>query len=206
MEVENNKELVPFAHYCDQWKEMDPAARSAESGVPYDAETGTFTVTLLGVTYHLHWPEFAIDADGGAGFALQNIPAQILLMRYVMESKPVPFGGKFLTFREMPWGDVYIKPFTGRCLTRAAFTFGTRLPAFRAAMEKMGAAKVDHGDAGYQVEFLPGLFMQILVWEGDDEFPPNSQILFSDNFAEAFAAEDRVVCADILIGDGKCHM
>ena len=27
MEVENNKELVPFGHYCDQWKEMDPAAR-----------------------------------------------------------------------------------------------------------------------------------------------------------------------------------
>ena len=85
----------------------------------------------------------------------------------------------------------------------AAFTLPN---ALRAAMEKMGATKVDHGDAGYQVEFLPGLFMQILVWEGDDEFPPNSQILFSDNFAEAFAAEDRVVCADILIGDGKCHM
>ena len=39
MEVENNKELVPFGHYCDQWKEMDPAARSTESGVPNGADT-----------------------------------------------------------------------------------------------------------------------------------------------------------------------
>ena len=38
-----------------------------------------------------------------------------------------------------------------------------------------------------------------MVWEGDDEFPPNAQVLYSDNFAEGFAAEDRVVAGDILI-------
>jgi hypothetical protein len=29
--------------------------------------------------------------------------------------------------------------------------------------------------------------MQILVWEGDDEFPPNAQVIYSDNFADGFA-------------------
>ena len=206
MEIENHKEQVPFAHYCAQWREMDPQEASRRSRVPYDPAAGLFTLNLLGVTYTLRWPEFAISSADGQGFALNNIPAQILVMRYIMSAKPVPFGGKFLTFREMPWGDVYIKPFTGRCLTRAAFTFGTRLPAFRAAMEAMRARPLSHGDAAYEVEFLPGLFMQIIVWEGDDEFPPNSQILFSDNFSDTFAAEDRVVCADVLIGDCKCHM
>ena len=36
-------------------------------------------------------------------------------------------------------------------------------------------------------------------WEGDDEFPPSSQILFSDNFAACFAAEDLAVVGDISI-------
>ena len=203
MELENHKELVPFAHYCQAWREMD--ARAAEArGVPFDGSA--FTVTMLGVRYRLAWPEFAITAEGGAGFALGSIPAQILLIRYVLSARPAPFTGRFTTFREMPWGDVYIQPFTGRCLNRAAFTFGTRLPAFRAAMEAMGAEAVPHGDAGYEVEFLPELRMQLLLWAGDDEFPPSSQILFSDNFPQVFAAEDRVVCADVLIGDAKCHM
>ena len=48
--------------------------------------------------------------------------------------------------------------------------------------------------------------MQILVWEGDDEFPPNAQILYSDNFADGFAAEDRVVAGDILIATIKSYM
>ena len=41
--------------------------------------------------------------------------------------------------------------------------------------------------------------MELIVWEGDEEFPPSSQILYSDNFASGFSAEDRVVASDILI-------
>jgi hypothetical protein len=106
----------------------------------------------------------------------------------------------------MPWGEMYIKPYTGRVLTRAAFTFGTRLAAFKAGAEKMGAAPVQHGDAGYEFNLIGDFRMRILVWEGDDEFPPNAQVLYSDNFATGFAAEDRVVAGDILISVIKANM
>jgi hypothetical protein len=99
----------------------------------------------------------------------------------------------------MPWGEMYIKPYTGRVLSRAAFTFGTKLEKFRAACEKMGALPVKNGDAGYEFTLLGGYQIRLLVWEGDEEFPPNAQVLYSDNFADGFAAEDRVVAGDILI-------
>ena len=101
---------------------------------------------------------------------------------------------------------MYIKPYTGRVLTRAAYTFSFKLDAFRKAAETMGATAVKHGDAGYLFELVGGYRMQILVWQGDDEFPPNAQILYSDNFAEGFAAEDRVVAGDILISTIKSFM
>lgn len=206
MQIENHKEQVPFAHYCALWKSVDPAEAVGRSRAAFDESAGEFRLCLLGVTYFLHWPDFAVRADQNDAFALRNIPAQILMIRYLMDAYPDAFHGKFLTFRETPWGEVYLKPFTGRCLNRAAFTFGPHIAAFRGAMEKMGARRLSHGDSSYEVEFLPGLLMQIIVWEGDDEFPPNSQILFSDNFPAAFAAEDLVVCADLLISDAKSHM
>ena len=46
----------------------------------------------------------------------------------------------------------------------------------------------------------------MLLWEGDDEFPPNAQLLYSANFADGFAAEDRVVAGDLLIGALKAAM
>ena len=203
MQVENHKEEVPFAHYEEKFRELSPAdVENRLSAVKWDGKA--FTVKLLGREFTIAHPDYAITAvDGGA---LPPLPTQTFLLRYLLEGKDTPWNGEWKTFREMPWGELYIKPYTGRVLTRAAFTFGTRLDAFRAAAEKMGAETVNHGDAGYQFELVPGYQMQILAWAGDEEFPPNAQVLYSDNFAEGFAPEDRVVAGDILISTVKANM
>ncbi len=203
--IQNNKEMVPFEHYVALYRDIDPVEASARCGVPFDAEKKCFRMKLLNAEYELAFPEFAISGPEN-GFALKNLPAQMLLIRFLLEGKASKSSGAFLTYREMPWGEVYIKPFTGRCLTRAAFTFGTRLNAFQKAMENTSAIPLKNGDAGYQIEVLPGYDIRIIVWEGDDEFPPNAQILFSDNFPQAFSAEDRTVVGDIVISDIKSRM
>ena len=202
MQIENHKEEVPFAHYEELFKALDPQEAAARTGAKWDGKE--FYVNLLGREFAISHPDYAIRAlDDGK---LPPLPTQTFLLRYLLESKTVAWSGEWKTFREMPWGEMYIKPYTGRVLTRAAFTFGTRVAAFRAAAEKMGAEPVKHGDAGFQFDLIGGYKMQILIWEGDDEFPPSAQILYSDNFAEGFAAEDRVVAGDILISTVRSYM
>ena len=203
MQIENHKEEVPFAHYEEKFRALEPGAVTARlADVQWDG--AEFTVTLLGRKFAISHPEYTIRAlDGGK---LPPLPTQTFLLRYLLESRDVSWAGQWKTFREMPWGEMYIKPYTGRVLTRAAFTFGTRVAAFKAAAEKMGAEALKHGDAGYQCELIGGYKMQILVWEGEVEFPPNAQVLYSDNFADGFAAEDRVVAGDILISTIKSEM
>lgn len=203
MEIENHKEEVPFAYYEEKFRALEPADVVARlTDVRWDGRE--FTVRLLGRDFAISHPDYAIWAlDAGA---IPPLPAQTFLLRYLLESKDVAWGGAWKTFREMPWGEMYIKPYTGRVLTRAAFTFGTRLAAFRTAAEKMGALSLPNGDAGYQFDFVGGYRMRILVWEGDEEFPPNAQVLYSDNFADGFAPEDRVVAGDILISTIKSYM
>ena len=202
MEVENHKEEVPFALYEQLFRSLNPQdALTRLNDIGWDGKE--FTVTLLGRPFAIAHPDYAIRAlDGGA---VPPLPTQTFLLRYLLESKQVPWNGTWKTFREMPWGEMYIKPYTGRVLTRAAFTFGTCIGAFRTACEKMRATPVPHGDAGYLFDLIGDYRMQILVWEGDDEFPPNTQVLYSDNFADGFAAEDRVVAGDILISTIKSY-
>ncbi len=203
MQVENHKEEVPFSYYENLFREFQPqSALERLPGVTF--EDGQFTITLLGRTYRISWPEYAIAAlDVGP---TPTLPTQTFLLRLLLEAKEIPWCGTWKTFREMPWGEMYNTPFTGRCLTRSAFTFGTRINKFRAACEKLGAKKLPHGDAGYEFQFFGPYAMQILIWESDDEFPPNAQIIYSENFAQGFAAEDRVVAGDILIGHIKGNM
>ena len=204
MQVDNNKEGVPFEYYLGLYEKMDPQEAAARTGAAFDGEA--FSLRLVNAEYRLTWPKYTITADREDAFALKALTGQTFLLRWLLEGKRMPARGQFKTFREMPWGELYIQPFTGRCLTRAAFTFGTRVAKFAAAMEMLGARKLDHGDAGYELELMPGYTMQAIVWEGDDEFPPNAQLLYSDNFAESFSAEDRVVSGDILISVVKANM
>jgi len=203
MEIQNHKEEVPFAYYEEKFQALNPAEVTGRlSAVQWNGSE--FTVKLLGREFAITHPVYAITPKDGGN--VPPLPTQTFLLRYLLECKDVAWNGAWKTFREMPWGEMYIKPYTGRVLTRAAFTFGTRLDAFRVAAEKMGAIVVPHGDAGYQFELVGGYQMQILAWAGDEEFPPNAQVLYSDNFADGFAAEDRVVAGDILISTIKANM
>ncbi len=197
MEIKNNIKEVPFAYYVEQFKKIDPEKAAARCGAAFDG--AAFHVNFFFDEYKITWPEFTVSCENSKAFALHDLKAQTFIMRILLEMEYRESHGGFKTFREMSWGEMYISPFTGRCITRAAFSFGTNVPKFSLACENMGAKKVNHGDAAYEFEVIPGYFVTLLIWEGDDEFPPSSQILYSDNFEDSFAAEDRVVMAETLI-------
>lgn len=107
MEKRNNKEEVPFAHYAALWREMDPAEASARCQVPFDAQQQVFRLTMLGEEYVLAWPEFSVRTGAGE-IAKISVAAQILMMRFLLAPGFAGSTGRFLSFRETPWGDTYI--------------------------------------------------------------------------------------------------
>ena len=200
---ENHKEAVPLAHYRARFAQADPGEiRQRLKDAVWKG--GEFYVNLLGSEYAISHPECTLRAVEGN--AVPPVSVQIFLLRYLVEGKDAAFLGQWKTFREMPWGETYQVPFSGRILSRAAFTFGTRIAAFRTACEQLGGLPLDQGDAGWEFSLLGNYRLRILIWEGDEEFPPSAQILYSDNFAAGFTAEDRVIAAELLIGAIKSKM
>ena len=84
MQVENHKEEVPFEHYVEKFRALTPenvAERLPD--VPFDGKA--FTLTLLGKTYRISWPEYAIEGDH-----IPPLPTQTFLLRYLLEGKKWP--------------------------------------------------------------------------------------------------------------------
>ncbi|MCC8066016.1 MAG: DUF3786 domain-containing protein [Clostridiales bacterium] len=206
MYEKDNKERVPFEHYQAEYEKADPQEISVRTGFPYVEEEKAFRVKFLGVEYFAGFPEFIVrpvkESDEYLPLVSMNA-AKILVIRFLIEGCMATGTGKFLTYREVPWGETYYRQFNGRCMMRLAYSYGNRLDAFRAAMEKLGAKPIAAGDAGYEVELFDGFPIRFQLWSGDEEFPPSSQILFGDNFAAAFHAEDLVVACDVIIGTMK---
>lgn len=200
--AKDSKEQRPYEYYLKTYQEIDPKEISERTGFFYDEEKKMFTVVFMGSTYEISFPDYKIShkEDEKGVYPLEEaMNAKIFMVRYLSEKAKAPSSGKFLTYREVPWGEVYFRQFQGRCLMRLAFSYGNKLEAFKKVMTAMGAKPLEQGDCAFELEFMEGFFIRLILWEGDDEFPPSSQILFSDNFAVTFAAEDLAVAGDICI-------
>ena len=194
--AKDSKEQRPYEYYLKTYQEIDPKEISERTGFFYDEEKKVFTVVFMGSTYEISFPDYKIShkEDEKGVYPLEEaMNAKIFMVRYLSEKAKTLSSGKFLTYREVPWGEVYFRQFQGRCLMRLAFSYGNKLEAFKKVMTAMGAKPLEQGDCAF------GFFIRLILWEGDDEFPPSSQILFSDNFAVTFAAEDLAVAGDICI-------
>lgn len=202
----DSKERMPWEHYLEDFKKADPREIGERLSIPYDEEKKELTLKFFGTVYKILWPEFLVShvEDRMGYYPLEEmIYARILVLRFLLKGHASSGSGKFKTYREMPWGEVYLRQFDGRCIKRLAFSYGNRLEDFQRIMEHIHGKKISHGDVGYQVEILEGYQLQMLLWEGDEEFPPSSQILFSDNFPLSFEAEDMAQMGDVIIGSMK---
>jgi hypothetical protein len=200
----HQREEVPLSHYLGLYRSLDPEEAARRCALPFQKGEllegqGAFSLRFLGEAYRVPFPEYGTESNGRPvtlGYA-----ENILILRYLCEGTYVEGKGKQLAYNEIPWGDFYYRNFEGRCIKRLAFSFGNDIPGFKRVMEEPAfrAEGLPRGDAGYRFEFLSGLFMSLILWGGDEEFPPSSQILFDDNFVFAFTAEDAAVAAEVTI-------
>ena len=64
----DNKERVPFEHYLEEYREMDPVEAARRLHIPYDEQRRVFTVRMMEREYQVSWPEFqAVRTDPGPG-------------------------------------------------------------------------------------------------------------------------------------------
>ena len=82
---------------------------------------------------------------------------------------------------------------------RLARMLGNRMDTFKTVMEELKGIPKDYGDMAYEFQFLEDLRLCFVLWTGDEEFPSSAQILFSDNFPVAYAAEDVAYIGDVVL-------
>ena len=194
-------------HFQGIYRNLDPQEISSRCNLDFNGEA--FSLRLMGKSCQVLFPDFkllALDPRNSQATEITNSNDKILIMRYLCEGRYAESMGKQLSYREVPWGELYYPNFEGRCIKRLAYSFGKNLDVFIKIMETtegLNAQKLNKGDAGYKFDFLNGLSMSFFIWAADDEFPPSAQILFDDNFPLAFTAEDMSVVGDVAISHLK---
>ena len=136
MQVENHKEEAPFAHYAELFRNLNPAAVTARlSDVRWDGKE--FTLSLLGRALPL--PTRTMPSARWTAGRCRRCPPRRFCCAICWKAKMWSGRGSGRPSGRC-LGEMYIKPYTGRVLTRAAFTFGTRLRRSGLPAKNAGAA------------------------------------------------------------------
>ena len=67
------------------------------------------------------------------------------------------------------------------------------------AVTKLGGHKADHGDISVTISAFPRVPITLVLWRGDEEVPPNGNILFDANVSDYLPTEDVTVLCETII-------
>ncbi|MFH1351137.1 MAG: DUF3786 domain-containing protein [Pseudomonadota bacterium] len=122
------------------------------------------------------------------------IQQQILLLHYLQgafASSGSAITGEWIAFQDVPDGKFYLDAFHRRAKIPMVQAFGDRPELLVGlATNAYGAVPFDQGDISVAVKALPLVPVALIIWRGDEEFPPEGNILFDRNISDILSAED----------------
>jgi len=149
-------------------------------------------------TYHLKTPEFVFDDANEPG---KQIPLQeqVLILHYIgADALPAPTGC-WIAYREIPGAAFYMAAFTKRAIDPLKKVFGANLDGLALAAQRLNGQPVAAGDAAFQFTVFPKIDVQVIVWQGDEEFGAEANVLFDAAAGRILSPEDAAWAASLLV-------
>ncbi len=179
-----------------EFPELDPVETAARAAVDY--RDGAFLVPFFGTRYQVLWPSAAIQPAGDE--AEVDIASRIVMLHYLLTANGSPLAAKWIAFRNLPGGMGYDGAFQGRANLRLAHAFGSDLAGFEAAARALGGERLEFGDASFCFRLLPRVWLAVVLYLADEEFPASANVLFDGAVSHYLPTEDLAVLGGVLAG------
>lgn len=131
------------------------------------------------------------------------IQQQVLLLHYLVgagNSVEGEAGGGWVSFQDLPEGRFYMDAFINRAKEPLLRAFGSDPKKMaELAVRMYNASPMEFGDFSVVVRALPMIPVVLVLWQGDDEFPPEGNILFDSNISGILPAEDIALLAGLVV-------
>lgn len=173
--------------------ETDPEFIAGLSGSEFytqSQENQYLSLIFLNKTIHITWPDMSFTLpDTKAEIPIQQ---KILILHYLNGTRTgTKLSGEWIGFQEIPDGRFYLDAFSKRAKIPLINGFGNQPEKLRELAAMVYAAEpFDHGDQSVLIRAFPRVPLALIIWKGDDEFPPDGNILFDRSISNILSAED----------------
>jgi hypothetical protein len=158
-------------------------------------------IPFLDKVYDVAFPGMVFKQKSEDGLTDAPIQEQVLILHYLLGSRRqnIIVSPRWASYREIPGASFYYSAFVKRAVNTLKNTFGENIAGFKKAAERLNGKPVAPGDAAFEFTPFPGVPLQLVLWEGDEEFPAEANILFDAAIGSILSPEDIAWLAGMLV-------
>jgi hypothetical protein len=127
-----------------------------------------------------------------------GVAHQALILYYFITARPIPLTEKWVSFAELPDGRFYNQAFQGYTGNLLRRHFGNQLQRIELAIQKLKGVEVSFADRAFLFWVFPRVPLLLVYWQGDEDFPPNYQILFDACVASYLPTDACAIAGSML--------
>jgi hypothetical protein len=113
---------------------------------------------------------------------------ELICLVYLLNASPSQERGDLVGPKELKGGHFFRGPHK-LDVQPLLENFGSEPSLFQAAAQRIEGEKVDLTDCAYRFQVFPKIPVHLLLWEGDEEFPPGLSVLFDRSIEEHLAPD-----------------
>ena len=153
-----------------------------------DEADPSLRIPFLNRSYRVGYPDFSFtdEADSELEVPIQE---QIIILHYMAGGSAPPLSNEWVAYREIPGASFYFSAFVKRAIDPLKKVFGRNVSGLQAAAKQLKGKAIDVGDAGLEFQIFPRVPLQLILWEGDDEFEPEANILFDASIGDLLSTD-----------------
>ena len=121
-------------------------------------------------------------------------------MHYITSDGNSPAGKSWKSFKDLPGGMFYQSAYKKRATDKLNAAFGDHPQKLKNALEHFGAETGDVGDISGILRVLPAIEVNVILYEADEEFPAEGNILFREDIVNYLPLEDIAVLGGLVAG------
>ena len=178
---------IDTCHFQDL-AEKDPEDVCTRALCSYDGNKDCYTLTVWGEDYNIYPGESEIVRirDNSSDI---NIFLGLFLVHYLLTSKAVPISKEWVSEKDIPGGAAFFRGPHAIPTNQIVKRYGDNIDGFSERCRQLDGTPMQMADQAYSFRIAPRIPAAVLLWEGDNEFPPESKILFDRTIAEHLALD-----------------
>ncbi len=169
----------------DLLAELDPEDVQTRANVIFNQEHSTYRLPCFGQDIYISMANRNVFSNSNLGKIIVNEQIKhtrvTTILRYLIHAEDIPLSEKLVKPSNLPGGEIFLRGTHVLPLDKIAEHFGNNPEAFLSRGRKFGGTQLNYGDISIELFPFPRVPIVLILWSGDEEFPPRSSLLFDSN-------------------------